>query len=105
MLQKDANFKKIGLSIASIACDSATTGITTFVELIIAAACTCKDCQTYIGWIMNMGDANKSCMKAIIESSLSQISDCDNESAEVSEDKDYESGASDVENYFSDGKD
>ena len=52
ILQKDAGFKKLGSSIAYIAFDSNRTGITTFVELIIAVACTCKGHQTFIGRIM-----------------------------------------------------
>jgi len=104
VLKKDADFEKLGSSISSVARDSDTAAIVTFIELIIAAACTCGDRETYIGWIMNMGDTNKSHMKAIIESSLSQISNCDDGSAEVSDDEEYDSGPGGTDD-FSYGED
>jgi len=90
VLHKDANFEEMASSISSIARSSEIEPIATFVELITAAACTCEDRGTYVGWIMNMSDTNQSHMKVVIESSLGRIQDYDGGTGtEASNDGDY----------------
>jgi len=92
VLHKDADFEEMASSISGIARNSEIAPIATFVELITAAAVTCDDRGTYIGWIMNMGDTNQTHMKVVIESSLGQIMDYDGGVDESNDDSDNDDG-------------
>jgi len=47
------------------------------VELVVAAAVTCENRAEYVGWIMDLNEDSQAEMKALIESSLSKLSNYD----------------------------
>jgi len=101
VLHKDADFEEMATSISGIARNSELAPIATFVELITAAACTCEDRGTYVGWIMNMSDTNQSHMKVVIESSLGQIMDYAEGGDESNDESDNDDGG-DMDDFLSD---
>jgi len=105
VLLKDADFEAMASFISSMARNSDTDAIASFVELITAAAVTCENRGTYVGWIMNMSEANQSHMKGIIESSLSRIEDYDGGGTEFSNDENHDDDVDDTDDFLSDAED
>ena len=71
--------------------------IASFVELITAAAVTCPEKGTFVGWIMNMKDNNRVQMKSIIQSSLGRVEDLDEDDIEGEGDSDGMGGSGDLQ--------
>lgn len=70
-LSKDADFNSIPL--AAIAREGDADGIASLVELVAAAAVTCSDKGTFVQRILAMSPDNQVHMKAILEQSLSKL--------------------------------
>ena len=72
-LFKDADFR--GINLTAIAKESDATHIRSLVELVAAAAVTCADKGTYVQRILAMSPDNQVAMKAVLEQSLSKLTD------------------------------
>lgn len=73
-LQKDADFASIPLAAVSKQADAA--GIAVLVELVAAAAVTCRDKGTYVQRIMTtLSPQSQVEMKAVLQESLARLSD------------------------------
>mmetsp|Transcript_18304 Transcript_18304/g.49977 ORF Transcript_18304/g.49977 Transcript_18304/m.49977 type:complete len:586 (+) Transcript_18304:327-2084(+) len=72
-LYKTADFAAIPLT--AIAKESDPEGIANLVELVAGAAVTCADKGTYVQRILGMSPENQMEMKAVLEQSLSKLSD------------------------------
>mmetsp|Transcript_18121 Transcript_18121/g.41925 ORF Transcript_18121/g.41925 Transcript_18121/m.41925 type:complete len:583 (+) Transcript_18121:171-1919(+) len=76
-LGKDADFEAQTENVGAIARSSDRAAIAELVELVAAAAVTCENRGEFVGRIMGMTPENQIQMKAVIESSLSRLSDYD----------------------------
>lgn len=75
VLHKSADFGSVDVS--AVARSSDSEAIVRMVELVVAAAVTCENRAEYVGWIMDLNEDSQAEMKALIESSLSKLSNYD----------------------------
>ena len=74
-MHKSTDFESVDIS--AVARSSDSEAIVQMVELVVAAAVTCENRAEYVGWIMGLNEDSQAEMKALIESSLSKLSNYD----------------------------